>query len=75
MLSVPVATASAGWIGVFLLCFCAFLTWCSANLLGRVMLMSESEGKVIRDYASVGEFALGRFGRYIAAFGQYSLLM
>jgi hypothetical protein len=51
MLSVPIATSSSGWIGLFLLCFCAFLTWVSANCLGQVMLLSERNGATVLDYA------------------------
>ncbi len=74
MLSVPIATGESGWIGLGLLCFCAFLTWVSANSLASVMLLCEARKLHITDYASVGEHALGRLGRIAGAFGQYSLL-
>ncbi len=72
MLSVPVATAQSGWVGAGLLVLCALLTWISANLLGAVMKRTR---RGVRDYASVGQFAMGRVGKWAGGFGQYSLLV
>jgi hypothetical protein len=72
MLATPPATAQSGWVGIGLLCFCGFLSWVSANLLGAVML--EMGEEKVKDYASVGQVAFGKTGYVVALLGQYSLL-
>lgn len=75
MLGAPVATAQSGWLGLVLLCACCAITWTSANLLGNIMIRMRKEGVAVRDFPTVGDYALGRAGRMAATAGQYSLLM
>ncbi len=72
MLGSPVATAQSGWLGLVLLCACCAITWTSANLLGLMMVRMRKEGRAVRDFPSVGSFALGRVGHIAATAGHSS---
>ena len=70
VLAVPAATYHSGWAGLGLLAVTCVICIITANLLGSIMFRMDQSA--IRDYASLGGAAFGKWGARAAIFAQYS---
>eukprot|EP01087_Luapelamoeba_hula_P014167 TRINITY_DN4109_c0_g1_i3.p1 TRINITY_DN4109_c0_g1~~TRINITY_DN4109_c0_g1_i3.p1 ORF type:complete len:469 (-),score=48.09 TRINITY_DN4109_c0_g1_i3:28-1362(-) len=72
VLGIAQAVQASGWFGIILLFIVAVFNVYTGLILGSTM--REMPFKDIKDYASIGEFAFGRFGRWASHFSQYVTL-
>lgn len=72
VLSICEALQNSGWLGILLLFIVLCFNIFTGILLGWIMDAMPSDQ--LTDYASIGEYVLGRFGRWISHFSQYVTL-